>query len=210
MAEILAYAFALGLAFNATPGAVFAESLRRGARGGFGPAFAVQVGSLVGDAAWVVLGLAGAGALFQLPAARLPVAVFGCGVLLWLGWQALRDATRSAPPESAEAASASRAGPFAAGAALSLGNPWNVVYWSGAAGSAAAVVGEAPSASQLALFFGGFMLASLIWCFACAGAIAGLRRILTAPVLRALDAACGLLLAGFGVTLLYRALAPLW
>ena len=71
MGELFAYAFGLGLVFNATPGAVFTETLRRGVRGGFGPALAVQIGSLVGDAAWAVLGLVGVGALFQLSEARL-------------------------------------------------------------------------------------------------------------------------------------------
>jgi chemosensory pili system protein ChpE/L-lysine exporter family protein LysE/ArgO len=43
---ILFAAFLLGLVFNATPGAVFAETVRRGATGGFRASLAVQVGSL--------------------------------------------------------------------------------------------------------------------------------------------------------------------
>ncbi|MEV4111659.1 hypothetical protein [Nonomuraea sp. NPDC049695] len=50
MSEVFMLALWIGLLFNAAPGAVFSESLRRGVRGGFGPAFAVQVGSLAGDA----------------------------------------------------------------------------------------------------------------------------------------------------------------
>ena len=51
MTTLFAAAFLLGLVFNAAPGAVFAETVRQGMRGGFRPALAVQVGSLVGDAA---------------------------------------------------------------------------------------------------------------------------------------------------------------
>ncbi|HBV00336.1 LysE family transporter, partial [Thalassospira lucentensis] len=67
MIELFVSAFALGFLFNAAPGAIFAESLRRGMVGGFAQAFAVQVGSLIGDLIWAVLGLLGAAAIFTLP-----------------------------------------------------------------------------------------------------------------------------------------------
>src|SRR4028118_2062291 len=72
MIELFVSAFFLGLLFNAMPGAVFAESLRRGLRGGFGPAFAVQAGSLAGDLVWAVLGVLGAAALFPPPPGAWP------------------------------------------------------------------------------------------------------------------------------------------
>jgi chemosensory pili system protein ChpE len=50
MLTLFLAAFMLGLVFNAAPGAVFAETIRQGVRGGFRPALAVQCGSLVGDA----------------------------------------------------------------------------------------------------------------------------------------------------------------
>jgi hypothetical protein len=73
MLDIALLASGLGIVVNAAPGAVFAESLRRGMRGGFRGAFAVQVGSLVGDAVWAILGLAGVGALFLLDGVRVPL-----------------------------------------------------------------------------------------------------------------------------------------
>ena len=78
----------LGFIFNAAPGAVFAETIRQGVRGGFKGALAVQIGSLVGDALWAVLGLAGVGLLLQLDFLRLPVGIAGVVYLLWLAWDA--------------------------------------------------------------------------------------------------------------------------
>ncbi|MFM2252318.1 MAG: hypothetical protein RJB68_655, partial [Pseudomonadota bacterium] len=66
-------AFGLGLIFNAAPGAVFAETVRQGMQGGYRAAFAVQVGSLVGDASWAVLGLLAIGFALQLDGLRWPV-----------------------------------------------------------------------------------------------------------------------------------------
>ncbi len=98
MLELSASAFALGLLFNALPGAVFAEILRQGLRGGFGPALAVQLGSLAGDFVWAVLGLLGAAALFPLPLVQVPLARLGAAFLAWLAWQALRDGLAPMPP----------------------------------------------------------------------------------------------------------------
>ena len=205
MGELFGYAFGLGLVFNATPGAVFTETLRRGVRGGFGPALAVQLGSLVGDAAWAVLGLAGVGALFQLPEARLPIAAAGSAILLWLGWRALLDArTARLPKVEAGTVVPSRRGALVIGAAMSLGNPWNVVYWSGAAGAVAAVLGAAPSFAHMGVFLLGFMVSSLVWCFIAAGLAAVLRRLLSTALIRGLELACGVALVGSGVAMLLR------
>jgi chemosensory pili system protein ChpE len=62
---LIATAFGLGLLFNAAPGPVFAATVQVGVRGGFKPALAVQLGSIVGDGLWAVLGLAGVGVLLQ-------------------------------------------------------------------------------------------------------------------------------------------------
>ena len=104
MLELFLSAAALGFLFNATPGAIFAESLRRGIRGGFAPAFEVQIGSLTGDFVWAVLGLLGVGALFLIDAVRVPLALGGGLLLGWLALQSLRDAFSPVPgfdPEGA-------------------------------------------------------------------------------------------------------------
>ncbi|SDJ50894.1 chemosensory pili system protein ChpE [Nonomuraea maritima] len=205
MAEVFVLALWIGLLFNATPGAVFSESLRRGVRGGFRPAFAVQVGSLAGDAAWALLGLAGVGAVFTVPALRVPLTVAGCLLLAWLGVTALRDAVfpRTGPSFQDERAHPGR-GAITVGAAMSLGNPWNVVYWSGAAGAVSAVLGDDAGPASLAVFFAGFMTSSLAWCFVAAGLIAVLRRALPPPAVRVLEAACGLALLAFAALLASR------
>ena len=57
MLSLFALAFGLGLVLNAAPGPVFAETVRQGTRGGFRLALAVQLGSLVGDGVWALVGL---------------------------------------------------------------------------------------------------------------------------------------------------------
>jgi chemosensory pili system protein ChpE len=93
MLELFIAAAGLGLLFNATPGAIFTESLRRGLKGGYRAALDVQIGSLVGDFVWAVLGLLGAAALFKIAYIETPLAVAGAVLLGWLAWQTLMTAS---------------------------------------------------------------------------------------------------------------------
>lgn len=170
MLTLFTAAVALGFVFNAAPGAVFAETVRQGVRGGFRPAFAVQVGSLVGDALWAVLGLAGVGLLAQSEALRTPIGVAGVAYLLWLAWDAWRAANHEFALQPDAAAPAGRKA-LRAGMLISVTNPQNVAYWA-ALGSAMGAVGvHEPSAAQYAIFFAGFMTSSVLWCFVCAALV---------------------------------------
>ena len=163
-------AFVLGLVFNAAPGAVFVQTVRQGMRGGFRAAFAVQVGSLAGDALWAVLGLAGAGMLMHIDALRWPLGLAGVLYLAWLSLDSWRAASRKiviadgAPPSSDSHA-------LRSGVLLSITNPQNLAYWA-ALGSAMTALGMAdPGATEYLVFFAGFMAASIAWCFICAGLV---------------------------------------
>lgn len=195
----------LGFVFNAAPGAVFAETIRRGLHGGYRGALLVQVGSLSGDALWAVLGLVGVGLLARTEALRVPVALAGIAYLLWLAfdaWRASRtppqaaprEAERITPPPGARSAAAQAAhgvdaanlsasavaiaapdpgrAALRAGALLSITNPHNVAYWA-ALGSAMGAAGVSdPQWTDYAIFFTGFMVSSVIWCFVCAALVA--------------------------------------
>lgn len=172
---LFAAAFALGLAFNAAPGAVFAETVRQGVSGGFRPALAVQAGSLAGDASWAVIGLAGAAFLAQLETLRWPLGLASAGYLLWLSWDSWRAARLSATIDLQEDPGSRRA--FRAGVLLSLTNPQNIAYWA-ALGSAMAGLGLAsPQPADYLTFFAGFMVSSVLWCFICAGLVSRLQRL---------------------------------
>lgn len=179
MTTLFVSAFLLGLIFNATPGAVFAETVKQGVHGGFRPALAVQIGSLVGDALWAVLGLVGIGLLLQLDALRLPIGMAGVAYLLWLARDAWRAAGREFSLDLGGEAQRQRA--LRSGVMLSVTNPQNVAYWA-ALGSAMGAVGvAAPTSADYGVFFAGFMASSVLWCFVCAAIVdrvfkrAGLR-----------------------------------
>ncbi len=200
-------AFGLGLVFNLTPGAVFAETLRRGLHEGYRAALGVQFGSLAGDATWAILGLAGVGLMLQAPAVRLPVTVASGCYLSWLAWLSLRDAweaRREAPPPAVDPRAAGRQA-VAAGVVLSLTNPQNLAYWS-AMGAAMAVLGvTAPAPVDYAVFFAGFMASSVVSAFLCAWFVEAFRRHAGRGRQVVIYLACPVLLGWLGAGLLSAA-----
>lgn len=176
MLMLFASAFVLGLVFNAAPGAVFAETVRQGVRGGYRPALAVQLGSLVGDASWALLGLAGIGLVMQVDALRWPIGLAGAAYLLWLSWDSWQAARTEHRLDASNTAAATQKQALRRGMALSLTNPQNLAYWA-AMGSALGSVGVAqPGARDYGVFFAGFMTSSLLWCFVCAALVDRLFR----------------------------------
>ena len=176
MLMLFASAFVLGLVFNAAPGAVFAETVRQGVRGGYRPALAVQLGSLVGDASWALLGLAGIGLVMQIDALRWPIGLAGAAYLLWLSWDSWQAARTEHRLDASNTAAATQKQALRRGMALSLTNPQNLAYWA-AMGSALGAVGVTqPGASDYGVFFAGFMTSSLLWCFVCAALVDRLFR----------------------------------
>ncbi len=163
-------AMLLSLIFNAAPGAVFAETVRQGLRGGFRPAFAVQVGSLTGDALWGVLGLAGVGVLLQVESVRTPVGILGAGYLLWLAWDSWRAANQAIALKAENGEKEIRQA-LRAGVLLSLTNPQNIAFWA-ALGSAMGSVGVVdPSGGEVVVFFAGYFLTCVLWCFFAAATV---------------------------------------
>jgi threonine/homoserine/homoserine lactone efflux protein len=202
MTGLFFYAFILGALFNITPGAILTESLRQGIKGGFIPALAVQIGSLAGDGLWVILGLLGVAALVTIPAVVVPLMICGALLLGGLAWQSLRDSTQPMPGLDTSASFSESRGALAIGAALSISNPLNVVYWAALGGTIAAFTSQTPAARDFVVFFLGFMLSSLLWCFIASGMIAFTRSKLTLELWRYLHLGCGvglLLLMGFVV-----------
>jgi chemosensory pili system protein ChpE len=169
MLTLLITAFAFGVVFNATPGPVFAETVRQGLRGGFRPALAVQLGSLVGDALWAIVGLLGVGVLARVESLRTPISIAGVAYLLWLAWNAWQS--RRSEVSACVGAETTHRRAFRSGAFLSLTNPQNIAYWA-AVGSALGAIGTTtPTVADNLSFFAAFMVSSTIWGFVVAALV---------------------------------------
>jgi chemosensory pili system protein ChpE len=197
--DVFVYAFALGLAFCAPPGTLTAEAIRRGLARGFRSALMVEFGSLLGDATWAAIALAGAAFLIQNAIARIVLGGLGIFFLSQLSYHSIRDAIDGTMPKAAPAGAR---GDLVTGALLSLTNPLSIGFWIGVGGGAVTTIVPHPSPSDFAIFYLGFMLACVFWCFFFSALIALGRQFLRPSLFRAINAVCGVALAYFAVRLL--------
>jgi len=191
--------FLLAIAFCAPPGVITAETVRRGAARGFVPALFVQFGSLVGDTTWAIIALTGLAFIVQNNLARLILSMVGIILMLKLAWDAFKDAHHSKELDTGP--STSNRGDFANGAFLSLGNPMNIIFWTGLGTTVFASISGKPELVHFAIFFAGFLLGAVLWCFLMAGLVAWGRKYLTPLFFRWVNLICGIALAYFALQL---------
>lgn len=194
--------FFLAIAFCAPPGVVTAETIRRGAARGFIPALFVQFGSLVGDTTWAIIALTGLAFIVQNNVARLIPSMIGIILMLKLAWDAFKDARHNKELETSP--STSNRGDFASGAFLSLGNPMNIIFWTGLGTTAFASISGTPEPVHFAIFFAGFLFGAVVWCFFMAGLVAWGRNYLTPLFFRWVNLTCGFALAYFALQLSWK------
>ena len=162
-------AFILGLLFNAAPGVVFTETIKRGINGGFFPALYVQIGSLAGDALWAILGLLGIGILLNIDILKFPLSIIGIIYLMYLAYDSFISS--NIKYEKIVVSKSMKNNALKSGVFLSITNPQNIAYWA-ALGSSFGALGIAePQTSHYFIFFFGFISSSILWCFICALAV---------------------------------------
>lgn len=191
--------FILAIAFCAPPGVITAETVRRGSARGFIPALFIQFGSLVGDTTWAIIALTGLAFLVQNDIARVALSLIGILLMLKLAWDAIKDARSGKELDTSP--NASTRGDFANGAFLSLGNPMNIVFWTGLGTTVFSSISGEPQPTHFAIFFAGFLSGAIVWCFVMAGLVAWGRRFMTAGFFRCVNLICGLALLFFAFQL---------
>lgn len=191
--------FILALAFCAPPGVITAETVRRGAARGFIPALFVQLGSLVGDTTWAIIALTGLAFIVQNNVAKIILSLIGILLMLKLAWGAIQDARHG--KELDITTSNSQRGDFTNGAFLSLGNPMNIVFWTGLGTTVFASISGRPQPVDFAIFFAGFLGGAILWCFIMAALVAWGRKFVTPSFFRWVNFACGIALGFFALQL---------
>ena len=201
---LLGSALLLGLVFSATPGAVNAESLRRGIARGFRPALLVQLGSLMGDMVWAAVALTGTAFLVQNRPVALVLGIVGACFLLRQAFAAFRATARRGTEQDFPAHAR---GDFITGSFFSLTNPFAVAFWLGLGAGVTATAHTGLPATVG--FFAGFFAGAVLWCGGFATLVSVGRRYANGPVLRSIDVLAGIALSYFGIRLFWQSLRAL-
>ena len=188
----------IGVAYTALPGPVNTEATRRGLSHGFGPALTIQMGSLVGDVLWAILGLTGAVVVLQRDSLATVLGVIGAGFLFALA----RTAFRGALDQGGNGTPATPGNGWKVGIMFSLANPAGIAFWSGVGGG---MIGATASTgiTEVTAILGSYVVSSALCGVAFAMLAALGRKYATGAVMRWIDGVCGVALTWFGVRLLW-------
>jgi threonine/homoserine/homoserine lactone efflux protein len=201
MLESLAAFVAVSAVVICTPGQDTALTIRNTLAGGRRSGIATAGGVVVGQTVWTLAASIGVVALLSAsePAFRA-LKLVGAAYLVYLGSQSLYAALRRrSRPEQARGPAMTPQRALRQGALSNLGNPKMALFFASLLPQFAPT-GEASFAGLLVLglLFGAM---TLVWLTLYAIAVHRLRGVLEGPVRRALDAATGIVLVGFGIRL---------
>ncbi|MFA5313228.1 MAG: LysE family transporter [Methanomassiliicoccales archaeon] len=201
LAAILLTALALSMLYSIAPDAVNTEALRRSFSGGFHRGMMVELGSVVGDVVWAVLAMAGFAVIIGTGYVQTGIGIIGCVLLTFLAWGALKDAKVEALPEGC---GKHKRGDFVTGALISLSNPLALVFWVSIGGIMIEMLAAGGEAYQYIVFFSGFMIGVLSWCFIFPWAIERSRKYVSMKTFRAINALCAVLMLGLALEMFVK------
>lgn len=208
MSELIPLAlsgFTIGVAYTVVPGPVNAEATRRGLSHGFRPALTVQLGSLVGDILWAILGLTGTVVILQRDSLATVLGLVGAGFLFALA----RSAFRGAMGKNESGSPLTGGNGWRVGIMFSLANPAGIAFWSGVGGGMLGATAN-PGASEVAIVLASFIAGSAA-CGVLFAGLAGLgRRHATGRTMRWIDGLCGAALTWFCARLLWSTIRRAW
>lgn len=212
----------MGLVYVAPPGPVNIETARRVARNGAWAGCALQLGSLLGDALYAILGMLGLDLILtHLAVAHIVLGLGGIGLLLYLGLSALRDGwcgvwrslmrpvaraygqegKQGKQGEKVAAAVANRK-TFQIGLVMSVTSPFGLAYWASVGGTALQRYHGRETA-----FVGCFLLAELLWALVLPVSMGHWRAAIKSQFFEWVLLGCGLFQIASALTLGYAILS---
>lgn len=187
--------FVLGFSGACMPGPLLtvtiAETLRRGPWAG--PLLVMGHGLL--EALVVVLVLFGLGDWIRQPSVFAVLALVGGAMLIWMGGGMLRG-VQTLSLQLTEAGP-SKMHPVAAGALVSLANPYFTLWWA-TIGLGYMVVAYEAGAIGVLIFYVFHILADLVWYALISGSVSLGRNLISDRTYRWMVAGCAVFLVGFG------------
>jgi threonine/homoserine/homoserine lactone efflux protein len=195
---------AVGAAYCAPVGPVKLEMVRRGLSVGFLAGFLVALGAVIGDAFWAAVGILGSSLLTDSIPLRVGIGVLGVGILLFVAWNAYRTSRQDTdyhltdPPQQ-------RTG-FPVGVALSMANPFAVVFWLAVTASGALASLGVDRSHHVAriLFFVGLVVGAILYGLALCAIVAWARRFVTGKAMSKINFGAALTLVGLAAFMAVR------
>ncbi len=201
MMNLLITAFFLGIVYSAAPGAVNTEALHRGLKRGFMPSFLVQLGALLGDLVWAVIGLTGVALVFHILAIQIILGIAGVAFLFRMAWISFLDARKSldlTQPDNKEQRD------FITGIVFSIANPFGIAFWGGIGGGFAVQISGMPLIDKLLILLIGFAIGAFAWCIGISALVTWSRKFIGEKILRGIFTLSSLAMAYFALEMVWN------
>jgi threonine/homoserine/homoserine lactone efflux protein len=204
--SIFAVSFAVALSGALMPGPLLAAVVAESAGGGFWAGPLISLGHALLEGGLLTLLVLGLGRFMSAPPLVAAITLAGSLFLLYSGISMLRS-LRGLTLEQAMKRSSKPARLVAAGAIVSVSNPYWMVWWM-TVGLGFALSAQKTGIAGVGVFFCGHILADIIWYSCVSYLTAGRRSFISERVYKSILFCCAITLLAFGLYFLLRMTIP--
>ena len=205
--NVLSY-IVLGLSLSIPVGPINIEMIKRGIKNGFWHSWAVGLGVMSADIVLMLLIYFGVSTYLTTPMAQLIMWIFGFLILVYLGYESIRDAFKEVTI-SDEVEKETKSKSFISGFLIAISNPLNIIFWIGIYGSVLTTTLNTIGTGQALLYSSAIFVGIAAWDLTVATSVNFGRKFANQRFLKWLSVIAGLVLIGFGVSFGYRAIKSL-
>ncbi|MFS0869050.1 LysE family transporter [Paenibacillus xylanilyticus] len=205
---LISYIF-LGLTLAAPIGPVNSARLDKGIKNGFWHAWMVGAGSMIADAAFMLLIYLGLVQFLNIPMVQILLWLVGGFTLTYTGIESILQINKL-KLHSSKNRKDSLIHCFMLGFFMSITSPMSIIFWLGIYGSILAKTAVSFGTSHLLIYSSMIFIGLTLWDVLVAGLTTGMRRYLNQKSLAIISVVSGLSLVGFGVYFALQGLRALF
>ncbi|MCL6446466.1 MAG: LysE family translocator [Alicyclobacillus sp.] len=163
----------------------------------------VQLGALLGDLVWAVVGLTGVALVFHFLPVQIILGIAGVAFLFRMAWLSFLDARKPVDLQLDSSNGRKEQRDFITGIVFSLANPFGIAFWGGIGGGFAAHIAGMPLVDKLLVLFLGFSVGAFAWCIGISALVAWARKFIGEKLLRGIFTVSSLLMVYFALEMLW-------
>lgn len=188
----------LGFSLAATLGPITIETIHKGIKHGFYPAFSFNVGAVIGDGIHLLVIFFGLSYIADNIIFNIALTLFGVAVLLYLGIHNIKDAFGEIELNIKRIKSTKKS--FIQVVIINTANPMAMICWVGFYGTVSATTKDLTNIKLLGNL-GIVLLGALLWGFVLSLISHMGKRFANEKVMKVISIVAGLILIGFGTYL---------
>lgn len=195
----------LGLSLSVPIGAITVEMIKRGMKHGFIHSWLVGIGGMSADVLLMLLIYFGVASLLTSPAAKLILWTVGFFVLLYLGYESIKEAFKDAKVYVQKNSNSKQSKAFISGFLIAISNPQNIIFWIGIYGSVLASTVESVGEGNALLYSSAIFIGIIVWDLFVSVSVHYGRQFMNKRYMKWVLASSGIALIGFGAFFGYKA-----